>query len=407
MRDNQQKINNNAFNDSAEEFESIDLDGGAEYAENGQEYPDDGNYADDDYDAPRRLPILHFAILGIIAVLVIAGVVKLILWNRGSDSGFDPNAVDTESVSVEVQDFIVPMTADKLAGHEDDGVTTILLLGGNPVTDDLSETGIAAQIEKLAAETLEAEAAEAGNQSKENQKDTDGSSAQPVRVIPAAFPNARVTCLSREYDPSTQEGREDIYNFFYVAYSISSGNFDGQNFVATTREEPVYTESAQALTNLDYNDVDIIAVMYDDSDYRTLAPAYNGDTTDLSSFAGSLKSGIRMIQEAYPHIRIVFLSPTYRPYIDEKGNEQNPATTDLGNGEVVGYNAYAYMMCSETGISYIDNFSGSVNALNYERFVDKDGRLNEDGRYEVAKHFVTKIIADDLSEYRPPAAIIN
>ena len=62
------------------------------------------------------------------------------------------------------------------------------------------------------------------------------------------------------------------------------------------------------------------------------------------------------------------------------------------------------MMCSETGISYIDNFSGSVNALNYERFVDKDGRLNEEGRYEVAKHFVTKIIADDLSEYRPPAA---
>ena len=403
MRDNQQEINNNAFSDSAEEFESIDLDGGAEYAENGQEYPDDGNYADDDYDAPRRLPILHFAILGIIAVLVITGMVKLILWNRGSDSGFDPNAVDTESVSVEVQDFIVPMTADKLAGHEDDGVTTILLLGGNPVTDDLSETGIAAQIEKLAAEALEAETAEAGSQTANAQKNADETS-ETVRVIPAAFPNARVTCLSREYDPSTQEGREDIYNFFYVAYSISSGNFDGQNFVATTREEPVYTESAQALTNLDYNDVDIIAVMYDDSDYRTLAPAYNGDTSDLSSFAGSLKSGIRMIQEAYPHIRIVFLSPTYRPYIDEKGNEQNPATTDLGNGEVVGYNAYAYMMCSETGISYIDNFSGSVNALNYRRFIDENGILNDQGRYEVAKHFVTKIISDDYSEYRPPAA---
>ena len=74
---------------------------------------------------------------------------------------------------------------------------------------------------------------------------------------------------------------------------------------------------------------------------------------------------------------------------------------------MLGVSCHEYGMCSETGISYIDNFSGSVNALNYERFVDKDGRLNEEGRYEVAKHFVTKIIADDLSEYRPPAAIIN
>ena len=82
MRDNQQEINNNAFNDSAEEFESIDLDGGAEYAENGQEYPDDGNYADDDYDAPRRLPILHLAILGIIAVLVIVVAMMILKVNR-------------------------------------------------------------------------------------------------------------------------------------------------------------------------------------------------------------------------------------------------------------------------------------------------------------------------------------
>ena len=374
MRDNRQEMNVDTFDEDVEGFESIDLDGEEEYSGD---------------DNRRRFPLLHFVILGIIAALVIVGAVRLLLWNRGSDSGFDPNAVDTESVSVEVQDFIIPLSSDKLAGHEDDGVTTILLLGGNPITEDLSETGIAAQIEKLAEEAL---------------KESGSSGAGKVRVITAAFPGSRVTCLSREYDPSTQEGREDIYNFFYVAYSISSGNFDGQNFVATTREEPVYTESAETLSSLDYNDVDMIAVMYDDSDYRTLAPAYNGDTTDLSSFAGSLKSGVQLIQEAYPHIRIVFLSPTYRPYVDEKGKEQNPATTDLGNGEVVGYNSYAYMMCSETGISYIDNFSGSVNALNYKRFLDKDGILNEQGRYEVAKHFVTKIIKEDSSEYRPPAA---
>ena len=41
-------------------------------------------------------------------------------------------------------DYLQPLDPEMLEGHEDDGVTTVLALGNDLLSDDRSDTGLAA-----------------------------------------------------------------------------------------------------------------------------------------------------------------------------------------------------------------------------------------------------------------------
>ena len=318
---------------------------------------------------------IHKILAAVIILLLGVSACRFLLWNRGSASLYDPSAVNTAAYSTEVQDLIVPVTGDGTSIKRAEGEPlTVLCLGGNPWTDNQSGTGLAGQIEALSG----------------------------CRTVSAAFPDSRVTCLNRSYDPSTPEGMDDIFNLFYVSYSLCNGDFQGLLNVASTKDDPVFLSSVEALMNTDLTAVDIILIAYDGTDYRTGAPLSNDNPRDLTSYAGSLLQAAELLRKTYPDIRIVFMTPTYELYKDAQGNVLDPVHTDLGNGEMPSYIAAAYTSCSAALVSCIDNYSGSVNAINYERFLNPDGTLNEDGCHEVARHFVTKIIEDDPAEYQPP-----
>ncbi len=319
----------------------------------------------------------HLLLGAFILCLALFAAARLLIWNRGTQSGYDASAVDTSSVAVEVQDFIVPLSEEQMAGHTYDSVTRILCLGGNPWLNDTSDTGIASVI----AQTHE-----------------------HTETVVAAFPDSRVTSLSPTYDPSTQEGMDDIFNLFYVAYAIYTDDYAGLTNVSAVKEDPRYAQAVQTLKETDFDIIDVIAIAYDGIDYRTKAPVMNSDPDDISSYAGALKRAAELLTKRYPFIRVVFLSPTYERYVDEAGRELDPVETDLGNGEMPGYISSAFLSSSAAGISFVDNYSGSVNALNYRRFLDGPYRLNADGNREVARHFVKKILENDPAEYQPPAA---
>ncbi len=322
----------------------------------------------------RNLSI-HKILAVVIVVLLAVSAGRFFLWNRGTASSYDPSAVNTAAFSTEVQDLIIPMTGDGASRERAEGEPlTVLCLGGNPWTDNQTGTGIAGQIESLSG----------------------------CRTISAAFPDSRVTCLNRSYDPSTQEGMDDIFNLYYVSYSLCNGDFQGLLNVASLKKDPVYLSSVESLMNTDLSAIDIILIAYDGTDYRTGAPLSNDNPRDLTSYAGSLLQSAELLRTTYPDIRIVFMTPTYELYTDADGSVLDPVHTDLGNGEMPSYIAAAYTSCSAALVSCIDNYSGSVNALNYARFLNPDGSLNEDGCREVALHFVKKIIEEDPAEYQPP-----
>ena len=74
-----------------------------------------------------NIHIIFFVVVGIIFLFA---VIRFLIWNKGEDSGYDPNEINTE-FEVETMDHIQPMELSRLEHVADDGVTSILFLGNS------------------------------------------------------------------------------------------------------------------------------------------------------------------------------------------------------------------------------------------------------------------------------------
>ena len=203
-------------------------------------------------------------------------------------------------------------------------------------------------------------------------------------------------------------GRENTFGF-YVADTYDDWSElvwfnvcdESLETVATLHpDDERYTASIETLKSLDMESVDIIAVMYDSTDYENGMPIANLQYEDeLTTYTGAMRNAFKLIQEAYPYIRIVFLSPTYMLHENEDGSVSDGRTTDLGNGTLIQYWQWAFDTCAECSVSFLDNYYGSVNDSNYTEYLSDHMHLNEAGRTKVADHFVYKVLMEEYSEY--------
>lgn len=314
----------------------------------------------------KRLP-LHLILPILIAAVLVIAIVRFFVWSKGSDLNIDKTGSE-DRFNIEVNDNMVYLPDSKLEGHEDDGVTTVLCLGNEPFSEDTSDSGLAAQIAKLG----------------------------DCNVINAAFPDSQVTCENAVYSTENLDSMDDIFNLFYVSYAISIGDFSSLKTVASVHtEDPAYMNSVEALESTDFDKVDVIAVMYDGIDYINGMAMQNPDVPDeLTTYVGSMINSFKLLQEKYPYIRIVFLSPYYAEY-----DGSSSRTTDLGNGTIVNYFQWAYDTCGSCSVSFLDNYYGSVNETNYKEYLSDGIHLNAEGRTKVADHFVYKVLQDNYDEY--------
>lgn len=320
----------------------------------------------------RHLFSISLILLIAIAAVVLIAFTRLLIWNQGIDIrslGINP-ADNANRYNVEVNDSMVYLTDSQLQGHEDDGITTILCLGDEPFSLDETASGLAGQIAALGGDT--------------------------VSVINAAFPSSQVTCENAAYQTDSLDDMDDIFNLFYVSYAISIDDFSSLETVASLHtDEPAYANAVQALKDTDFSKVDMMAIMYDASDYINGASMQNPDNPDdLTTYVSSLSNSFRLIQEQYPWIRIVFLSPYYAEYEGMSGR-----TNDRGNGTITNYFQWAYDTCGDRGVSFLDNYYGSVNENNYREYTSDGVHLNSAGCTKIADHFVWKVLQDNYDEY--------
>ena len=310
---------------------------------------------------------IHLALLAAIAAVVVIAVIRLLIWNNGVELKVH-SGQNSGKYIIEVNDNMVYLSDSKLEGHEDDGVTTVLCLGNEPFSQDTSENGLAGQIASL------------GN----------------VNVINAAFPGSQVTCENAEYSVESLDTMDDIFNLFYVSYAVSIGDFSSLETVASAHtEDDTYQKAVDALKSTDFDKVDIVAIMYDGADYINGMAMQNPDVPDeLTTYVGSLTNSFELLQNAYPYIRIVFMSPYYSEYDGASGR-----TTDIGNGTLVNYFQWAYDTCGSCSVSFLDNYYGSVNENNYTEYLSDGVHLNTAGAEKIADHFVYKVIQDNYAEY--------
>ena len=316
-------------------------------------------------DRPQKAPVkqekqfrlnIHLILLAVIVLIVIFCAVKLYIWNKGVPSDYDPNRQTTD-FDTEAMDYIIPLAPDKLEGREDDGVTTILCLGDDPFSLDQGSGGLAEQI-----------AAKTG-----------------ATVYNGSFTG---TTMAVQFEDYNDGYILDAFAFVNVAKSLASGNFDLLSTAASYSFDQAFPQTVSTLESIDMNTLDMICIMYDGSDYINRRPCEDPNHPDNpQTYTGALRSGIQAIQEAWPHIRIVVMSHTFCHNVNEEGNFENGDRVDLGNGTLSHYLQKELDTTSELGVSFIDNFYGSINEDNYLDYMTDYIHFNDAGRELLATRF--------------------
>ncbi len=323
------------------------------------EAPEDETASAEDNAVPethkKRFHInLHIIMIAAILIIAAISVYRLNRWNKGTILEDNGENVDTSQFDIEVLDMILPMDASLLEGREDDGVNTILCLGNNPFTDDRDKTGLASLI---AAKTNSV-------------------------VYDCAFPDSSAACKYPVYNP---EYTKDHFNFYYVVECFKNNEFTAISSIAGDEPDPRYSETVEVMKTVDMDKVDMIIIMYDSTDYNIGTPSDNPDNPkDVTAFTGGLRVTIENIKNTWPYIRIFLMSPTYAQAMDEDGNVTNGTITDMGNGTLNHYMIKEADAAMDCGVSFIDNYYGTINEDNYQEYMTDYMHYNNAGREKLA-----------------------
>ena len=310
---------------------------------------------------------IHVILLAAIVLVAAFSAYRRYKWNQGVPSDYDPN-YQTTDFDIEAMDSIIPLPPDKREGYEDDGVTTILCLGDDPFSLNQGENGLAELIAKKTGAT----------------------------VYNGSFTGSTMAMQN----PTYQDWYFlDAFSFAWVAQSLASGDFDTMRHAAPYGYDEAFSRTTELLASIDMNTVDILCVMYDASDYINMRPCDDPNAPyDPITYTGALRSGVKAIQDAYPHIRIVVMSHTFCHHVNEEGNFENGDRTDLGHGTLSHYLQKELDATMDCGVSFIDNFYGSVNEDNYLDYMTDYIHFNDAGRELLADRFVQCIFPDLSSD---------
>ena len=299
----------------------------------------------------------HAIIIGIIVLILIVSVFKLVKWNQGTENA--GAVVTDEDFDTEPEDYIPFMSDELLASKNDDGVTDIVFLGDDLLSDYTGADGIPAMTQKLVADS---------------------------KVYNIGFDGMHMSASSSIW---SEDNSADSFSLYWVAKSIALGDYNLLNNYADS-VNPDFKATVEALQSIDFSTVDVLAISYGVHDYldgRLITDV--ADPNNISAYTGSLKSSIEAIQEAYPHIRIVVMAPTFC-LIEQDGKTLNCDVTNTGYGMLGDYMVAGKSIAVELNVTYLDNYYGvKINAENFKNYLEDNTHPNEVGR---------KMIADRLAE---------
>lgn len=357
-----------------EEAES-EINEGAEINTSDTEKPvrDDMNFIDEDIEEKEadntesktkkkfRLNI-HAVLIGAIFIFLAASVIKLVTWNKGITLNFDKNE-DTSEFDVEILDEILPLASDGASGHTYDDETTILLLGnGTLAFTRFDENGFAQRIANAVGAT----------------------------VYNGAFPY--VTLATQNLAMIEQNYPGDIYSLSYLADAACTGDFSELDRITEIYyQDGNFTQDAlRVLKSVDYDNLDVIIIMYDAQDYfKERAIENPKDSEERSTYMGSLRYAVNRFKEAFPYTRIIVSSMYYTTGTGSEGETYDPDLVDKGHGTISNYIYTQLQTCADLSVTFLDNFYGTINQNNHAEYIDYEAgadyiKLNDAGMQALA-----------------------
>lgn len=311
----------------------------------------------------KRFINIHTILLLVFVITVFGLIYRFLTWGQL----IDPNEIEAENHenTPDVLDLILPVVDDKgnILTDKDD-TTTIVCFGNAPFADDRdSDDNLANMI-----------------------ADKTGATVYNCSIS-GSYLAAGYYTINPEVCPT------DAYNFYWLTQAAIKGPVTNRWYDAARvlgeDAAPEAEEVYNTLLNMDFEDVDVIVIMYDASDYLAGHEMYNNDNdTDIMQFTGNLEAGIELIQSHYPWIRIMVMSPAYAFAVDEDGNYISSDMYTYGWDVLSTYVIKQHTSCFNRSVTFIDHLYGTINEDNAKDYLTDNLHLNKAGRELIADRFV-------------------
>lgn len=312
----------------------------------------------------KQIRVIHIAIVFIIVTILGIAIFKVVRWGTTSDNVLESIETD-DDFSTEAEDHIALVDPRALKDREDDGVTTVVMLGDNTLSDYPDADGISAQVGELANAT----------------------------VYNISFAGARMATKNVDY---TDDNPEDAFSLYWLSRCIASGDYDllTNKMDLTPYMDDRYEETIELLQTIDFETVDIITFLYGPHDY--LDGTVITDPNDYNShitYSGALNEAALIIKEAFPHIRLIAVSPTFAMVDDGTGQLVGSDLHNTGYGALPSYMVAAKNIAADwANISYVDNIYGlPFNFETYPDYLEDNLYPNATARTLIAERIATMI----------------
>lgn len=315
----------------------------------------------------RKLPsFLNMHVLLMAVFLLLVGCIAFKLLNWGERIDISQIESEYDGKYHDVLDQFLPLMDENGKVVETGDVDTIVCFGNAPFADNRgSEENLANMIAKETGAT----------------------------VYNCSISGSYLASEQPFYRPNIAP--MDAYCFYWlVTYAATDGlNHNYYKDAARVLGDnipPEANEVMELLDTIDFNEVDVITVMYDASDYLMGHKMYDDlNATNIECFTGNLEAGIELIQQYFPHIRIIVMSPTYAYALDENGDYVSSDQYVKNGMDVLStYVIKEYASCAARNVTFVDHLYGTITEDNCDQYLIDHVRLNQDGRELVLDRFM-------------------
>lgn len=156
----------------------------------------------------------------------------------------------------------------------------------------------------------------------------------------------------------------DQFAFHSLTDAIIAADFSGQKQALEDPEVPAYFDQKLAeLEEIDWNEVDIISIMYGANDWGT--PLENSsDLMDISTFKGAGRASLDKLLTEYPHLQVLFIPMTYR-FWPEYDNVDTDSSVNAQGLRPYQYTDAMIELANEFKFPYADTLYGlGINKYN-------------------------------------------
>lgn len=182
-------------------------------------------------------------------------------------------------------------------------------------------------------------------------------------------------CFNAGFGGCRMADRTDLqWNAFgmtALADSITNGDWTLQDQHVSNSSLPTYFPGKLTLLKqINFaTDVDIITIAYGTNDYySTLVFDNPSNKYDRTTFLGALRYSVKKIQETYPHIKILVITPIWRGFV---GQSYDSDSKDFGTGTLIKYYEEMENTCKELKVPFLNSYCESgITSFNKGYFFD-------------------------------------